>query len=48
MRLGKAFKHRVKAQPEGDMLREDNIQVRIDSAGKTAQNQQLYRTVRVG
>ncbi|WP_172152067.1 hypothetical protein [Pseudomonas tumuqii] len=48
IRLGKAFMRLVKAQPEGGRVREDKIQVRIDSVGKTAQNQQLYRTVRVG
>lgn len=48
IRLGKAFMRLVRAQLEGGTLRGDNIQVRIDAEGKTAQNQQLYRLKRVG
>jgi hypothetical protein len=48
IRLGKAFMRLVKLQLEGGTLRDDNIQVRIDAEGKTAQNQQLYRLNRVG
>lgn len=48
IRLGKAFMRLVKAQYEGGTMRDDGIQVRVDVAGKTAQNQQLYRLVRVG
>ncbi len=48
IRLGKAFMRLVRAQSEGGTLRDDDIQVRIDADGKTAQNQQLYRLKRVG
>lgn len=47
IKLGKAFMRLVKQQADGGTVRNGDVRVRIDPAGKTAQNQQQYRLVRV-
>lgn len=46
--IGKAFKRLVDAQLPGGYQIEDGRQMKVEPAGRTAQNQAKYRTVRVG
>jgi hypothetical protein len=48
VRLGKAFKRLVDAQPSGGTQLEDGIQVKVTHIGETARHQTIYVTVRVG